>query len=253
VSVLVNHRVNPWFPEVLEQERQHCLKTNPDDYDVIWEGACRSAVVGAIYAKEMESALREGRIGFHPYDPKLKVHVVFDLGWNDSMFISFVQRHVSSLRVIDCIKDSHRTLDSYAIEIKDRKYNLGKTFLPHDGFHRDYKTGKTAAEILKAMGFKHVRQVPNETLENGIKGARMTLAQTLFNKDKTAPLVDSLKRYRRAVNSSTSEPGAPLHDDASHGADNYRYISLCADQMTNDFEEQQVIKPFETFDGVMGF
>lgn len=252
VSVLVNWRDNPWFPEVLEQERLHCLKTNPDDYDVIWEGSCRSAVVGAIYAKEMEAALRDSRIGFFPYEPRLKVHVVFDLGWNDAMFISFVQRHISGLRVIDCIKDSHRTLDSYAIEIRDRKYNLGKTFLPHDGFHRDYKTGKTAAEILKSMGFKQVRQVPNETLENGIKSARMTLAQTLFHKPKTEPLIDSLKRYRRAVNSATNEPGAPLHDDASHGSDNYRYISLCAEQMTNDEEEQQTIQAFEPFDAVMG-
>lgn len=253
VSVLVNWRDNPWFPDVLEQERLHCKRTNPEDYDTIWEGACRSAVVGAIYAKEMEVALREGRITHVPYDPKLKVHVILDLGWNDAMFVSFVQRHISSVRVIDCIKDSHRTLDSYAKEIRDRGYNLGRLFLPHDGYHRDYKTGKTAAEILKPFGFK-VHPVPNESIENGIRAARMTLAQTVFNKAKTEPLIDSLKRYRRSVNSATNEPGAPLHDDASHGADNYRYISLCAEQMTNEDEGRiETIEAFLPFDSEAGF
>jgi phage terminase large subunit len=36
----MNWRDNPWFPAVLEQERQDCLRDNPDDYDHIWEGEC---------------------------------------------------------------------------------------------------------------------------------------------------------------------------------------------------------------------
>ena len=251
-AVEMNWRDNPWFNQVLEDERQNCLALQPDDYDTIWEGKCRSAVVGAIYAKEIDTAIRQQRIAFVPYEPKLKVHVVFDLGWNDAMFISFCQRLHGSLRVIDTIKDSHRTLDSYAAEIKDRKYNLGKVFLPHDGYHKDYKTGKSAEEILKGFGFK-VKPVPEMSVESGIKAARMALPQTVFNKDKTVELVESLKRYRRAVNSRTNEPGAPLHDDASHGADNFRYIALCAEQMTNEEEDDKaVVLPFEPFDSVMG-
>ncbi len=256
ITVEMNYVDNPWFNEVLEDERLNCLKFAPDDYDTIWLGKCRSAVVGAIYAKEMEAAVRDGRITHLPYDPKLKVHVVFDLGWNDSMFVSFVQRHLSSIRVIDTIKDSHRTLDSYAQEIKDRKYNLGLIFLPHDGFHRDFKTGKTAAEILARFFPKRsIRQVSAESLENGIKAARMTIQQTVFEKTKAADLVESLKRYRRAVNSTTNEPGAPLHDDASHGADNYRYIALSAEQMTNEDESENApkVEEFSTFDGEMGW
>jgi len=255
-TVEMNWRDNPWFNDVLEQERQNCLRFAPDDYDTIWEGKCRSAVVGAIYAKEMEAAVRSGRITMLPYDPKLKVHVVYDLGWNDSMFISFVQRHLSSLRVIDCIKDSHRTLDDYAAEIKDRKYNLGKHWLPHDGYHADYKTGKTAEQILQGFfGKGKVRPVPKETVENGIKVARMTLAQTVFEKTKANDLVESIKRYRRAVSSTTNEPGAPLHDDASHGADNYRYIALCAEQMTNDEDDvkETVVNDFTPFDAEVGY
>ena len=38
----LNYCDNPWFPEVLEQERLDCLRNNPDDYAWIWEGECRT-------------------------------------------------------------------------------------------------------------------------------------------------------------------------------------------------------------------
>lgn len=253
ITVEMNYSDNPWFNEVLEQERLTCQKFAPDDYDTIWLGRTRAAVMGAIYAKEMARAQAEGRIAPIPYDPKLKVHVVFDLGWNDSMVVGFVQRHHSSIRVIDVIKDSHRTLDSYAVEIKDRGYRLGRVFLPHDGYHKDYKTGKSAKEILSRHGF-NVKPVPSESIENGIKAARLTLAQTVFDKTKAADMVDALKRYRRAINSATQEPGAPLHDDASHGADNYRYIALCAEQMANEDEGAfEALPVYEALDPEMGY
>jgi phage terminase large subunit len=255
-SVEVNFDQNPWFNEVLEQERAYCKLTAPDDYDTIWEGKCRAAVVGAIYAREMDAANRDGRVCFLPHDPKLKTHVVFDLGWNDSMVVAFVQRHLSSIRIIDAIKDSHRILDTYAQEILDRKYRIGKVFLPHDGFHKDYKTGKSAEEMLRRFFPKkrQIVQVPSMSIEAGIKAARATLAMTAFDKVKAESITDALKRYRRAINSRTEEPGSPLHDDASHGADVYRYVAICADQMTNEDEVKvDSITPFEPLDAEMGF
>ena len=253
VAVSVNWQDNPWFGEVLEQERQHCLLSAPEDYATIWEGKCRSAVVGAIYAREIDTAQREQRIALLPYEPKLKVHTVWDLGWNDSMTVSFVQRVRSELRVIDYIEDSHRTLDSYVAEIKDRRFNWGFDFLPHDGYHKDFKSGKSAEQMLKAFGRK-VKPVPNVSIEAGIKAGRMALGQAVFAKGKTDRLVECLKRYRRAVNATTNEPGAPLHDEFSHGADNWRYISLCADMMGNEDEVREVPRvEFEILDPEMGF
>ena len=46
--VHMNYSDNRFFNDVLEAERLHCLKTNPDDYENIWEGKCRPAVEGAI-------------------------------------------------------------------------------------------------------------------------------------------------------------------------------------------------------------
>lgn len=232
IVVDMNYMDNPWFPEVLELERQHCKLVSPDDYETIWEGKCRSAVVGAIYAKEVELAVREGRICNAPYNPLLKVHTIWDLGWNDSMFIILAQRLRSEIAIIEVIEDSHKTLDWYAAELNNKRYNWGVDFLPHDGNHGNIFVGMTAKQTLEKFGRK-VRIVPNMPVEDGIKVARMAFRQMVFDKNKAARLVECLKRYKRHV-PKHGEPTTPVHDGSSHGADTYRYLSIVADQLTNE-------------------
>lgn len=249
----VNYHDNPWFPQVLEQERLHCLATNKEDYQQIWDGKCRTAVAGAIYAREVAEAIRAGQICNVPYDPRLKVHTIWDLGWNDSMSIILAQRIRSEIRVIEYIEDSHRTLDSYAAELNDKRLNWGFDFLPHDGKTKDFKTGKSAEEILKAFG-RRVKITPSLSVEDGIKAARMTFPQVYFDRSKSARLVECLKRYRRSINQQTNEPGAPLHDEFSHGADDFRYLAINAESMTNEEQRRPVNAPsFEPLNPGFGY
>lgn len=229
----VNYHDNPWFSDVLEQERKHCQLTAPKDYDNIWLGKCKPAVAGAIYYDEVAAAEEQGRIRDVPYDPLLKVQVVFDLGWNDAMAISLVQKGVSDLRIIEYIEDSHKTLDHYSALLKAKNLNWGKLYLPHDGRNKDFKTGKSAEEIMQALGWDVVI-TPNMSIEDGIRLARMTFPRVYIDKTKCERLVQCAKRYRRSINQQTNEPGPPMHDEWSHGADNIRYIAVNADSMTNE-------------------
>jgi phage terminase large subunit len=234
ISIEMNYGDNPWFPSVLEQERLHAKATlSADEYENIWEGRCKAAVDGAIYATEVRESIERGRICNVPYDPKLKVHAVFDLGWNDCMSIILAQRHLSEIRVIEYIEDNHKTLDWYSGELRNRRFNWGKVYLPHDGAHGDYKTGKSAEQIMRELGWS-VSLCPNQPVETGIKNARRIFDRVYFDKGKTERLIQCLRRYRRTIPVSTNEPGAPLHDEYSHGADAFRYLGLVAPGMTND-------------------
>ena len=249
----VNYHDNPWFPEVLELERQHCALTNQTDYSNIWEGKCRVAVAGAIYAEEISEAIRNQRVCNVPYDPKLKAHTIWDLGWNDAMTIIVVQKLRSELRIIDYIEESHKTLDWYAAELNKRNWNWGFDYLPHDGRHKDFKTGRSTEDILKSFG-RRPKITPSVDVESGIKAARMALQQTYFDKTKTARLVECLKRYRRGINSQTNEPGSPVHDEFSHGADAYRYLGLVADQLKNESDKpKQIIREWAPSDPSMAY
>ena len=237
--VKVNYTDNPWFPEVLEIERQHSLKTNPD-YANIWEGDCKAAVDGAIYSNEIREAQEGNRITTVPYDPMMKVHVVMDLGWNDSMSVILCQKGISDLRVIGYIEDDHRTLDSYSAQLKNLSYNWGTMFLPHDGQSKDFKHGISAEEIMKKLGWD-IRIVPKADIESGIKLARMNFHRIYFDKSAQR-LVECLKNYRRSINSATNEPGAPLHDEFSHGADAFRYLCTSIEAMKNESWSKEKIQ-----------
>ena len=244
LAEVMNWQDNPWFPPVLEAERVHAKATLPDEeYQNIWEGRCLPAVQGAIYFNEVASAEGGGRIGRFPVDPALKVHRIWDMGWNDAMAIILAQKLGGTLTAVGYVTGSHRTTSDYIADFKGDKYrgwNWGTDFLPHDGFAKNRQTGRADADVLRGLGCS-VQQTPNMEVELGIRNARLIFPRVFFNKDalestdyKLPGLIECLKRYRRQINQTTNTPGAPLHDVHSNGADAFRYLGLVAEMMTNE-------------------
>ncbi|WEF34872.1 PBSX family phage terminase large subunit [Pseudoduganella chitinolytica] len=239
VSVLMNYSDNPWFPDVLEQERLHAKATmRPEDYGHVWEGQCKPAVEGAIYFEAMSATVAAGRIREVPHDGSLKTHVIFDLGMADSMTLILVQKVASELRVIHYIEGTQRILADYSQELRslrldDQPMNWGSVYLPHDGFHTRHQTGKDDATVLRGLGWT-VAQIPNMAVNTGIDRAREVFPRVYFHKARTERLVECLKRYRWNISQKTGEGAHPLHDQYSHGADAFRYMAIVADQLSNE-------------------
>lgn len=232
----VNWRDNPWFPEVLRQEREKAERTMlREDYEHIWEGKPRRVAEGAIYRYEIEAIYIDQRLRDVPYDPLMPVHTVWDLGWNDAMTIIMVQRGPMELRILDYIEDSNRTLDWYVAELGKRPFRWGTDYIPHDGRTRNFQTGKSTEEILRAMGRRPI-VLAQTSVEEGIKAARLAFPRCYFDARKTARLVECLKRYRRDIHTKTGEPTLPLHDEYSHGADAFRYLGQAVDRMASQFD-----------------
>ena len=238
VSVLMNYSDNPYFPAVMEEERLHAQQTMKHaDYAHVWEGRCKPAVEGAIYFDAMSASVAAGRIRQVPHDANLKTHVVFDLGMSDAMTLILVQKVASEVRVIHYIEGTQRVLADYSAELRglrldDQAMNWGTLFLPHDGFHTKHQTGKDDATILRGMGWT-VQAVPNAGVTTGIDRAREVFPRVYIH-ERCERLIECLKRYRWNINSKTGEAVQPLHDQYSHGADAFRYMALCVDDMTND-------------------
>jgi phage terminase large subunit len=239
--VFMSWRDNPWFPDVLRREMQDLEARDPIAHRNVWEGECRSAVDGAIYAQEVGKLLQDQRLRAVPYDPMLTVSTVWDLGWNDKMAIILAQRLGSELRIIEYIEDSHRTLADYVADLSQKGYRWATDWLPHDGAAKDFKTGHSAQELLIKLGRKPMI-VPKVDVEQGIKAVRLMFPRLYIDHDRAGRLVDCLKRYRRQIPSNTGEPAGPLHDEFSHGADALRYLATCADKFTNDMTFNKPIK-----------
>lgn len=228
----VNWSDNPWFPAVLDDERLLMQRRDPVGYRTTWGGKCRPAVEGAIYAEEIASAIERKQVRNVPHDPMLKVHTIFDLGNEQNMACICVQRVGAEIRVIDYLTGL-RSLPDYVVEFSQRKWNWGDDWLPHDGETATYQTGKSSKEVLEGLG-RTVRIVPKLGVEEGIKAARSLFPRTYFDQERAKPLINGLKRYKRVENKSTGVFSVPLHDDASHPADAYRYLAVIADQLTNE-------------------
>lgn len=249
----INWRDNPWFSDVLDAERRKAKVADPDGYENIWEGKPRRVASGAIYRHEIEQLYAEQRVRPVPYEPRLPVHTVWDLGWNDAMTIAFVQVGPTEVRVIDYLEDSHRTLDWYVAQIERRPWRWGTDYLPHDGRQANFHSGQSTEQQLRALGRERVVCLPQLGVEEGIRAARMLFPRSYFDSEKTGRLLECLKRYQRVM-SRHGEAMGPLHDQYSHGADCWRYVALAAESMWRSQQQRsRAAVPWRPLDAEIGY
>jgi phage terminase large subunit len=243
--VTLNWRDNPWFPRVLERERQRTYDRDKTDgkykYNWIWEGHTLPAVEGAIFANEVAKLHEQGRIIPLEYDPKGQVHVVMDLGYG-VMTAMLVQKFASTVQVIGYYEMYHSTYHDLTQVLEKLDYRWGKVFMPHDAAHRDPKYGKSHKEVMQELGWK-VAAVEQVGIENYVEMGRGLFSNIyISNNDDTAhggcaQLLRCLKRWRYQItetDTGSKKMMAPMKDEFSHGGETFCYVAVCADQMVND-------------------
>jgi phage terminase large subunit len=219
----INWRDNPWFPAVLEEERQEFLrqvaagKRNQDDYDNIWEGKCRSAIQGAIFAKELAKAKAGGRIGAFPWDPAKLVYTSWDLGKRDTTAIWFFQQWAGEIRFVDYFEDNGEDITYYLAKLQGKDYKYATHYLPHDAKQDRLGMPKTIEAVVRDNGYK-VEVIPVRSLKDQINEARLLLARCKFD-EKCAPGLEALRHYHWGYNQVMDElKPEPVHDWSSHGS-----------------------------------
>ena len=206
-----------------DAERQMLLDGRWDVFDV----------PSAVYKDEMRALRDDGRLRPIPHDPMLKTHTVWDLGFADSMAVIFVQKGPDgALRLIDYLQDNRKPLDFYLRALRDKPYDYGTDWIPHDGASKHFLTGKSTQEVMAQAG-RTVQVLPRTDVDEGIKLARMVFPRVYCDERKTETLVDCLQNYKYGVNAQTGAFTQPVHDNASHGADAFRYLAMCEGQITN--------------------
>lgn len=224
--VEVNWHDNPWFPDVLREEKDTLKATDPDAYMHVWEGKCRQMLDGAVYANELRAAELEKRITRVPYDRSKPVDTFWDLGFADSTSIWCVQSFPFEFRFIDYIEGSQKPLEHYQRALQAKGYVFGTHYLPHDARAKQLGTGRSIEELLRNSGFK-VRIVPMLRLADGINAARTIFPQCWFDAEKCADGIQALRHYRYELNEKLGKLSQePLHDWASHPADAFRYAGV---------------------------
>lgn len=197
-----------------------------------------SAIQGSYYWKEVDEAERNGHFKDVPYDPRLLVHTVWDLGKNDFNCIGFYQFDGVSVRKIDYLAGGRKGLKEWIKEVKEKPYTYGKHFAPHDIEVSDYTLDgdQTRREFAKSLGFEF-EIVPNVPIIDGIDSGRRFFTKLYVDKTKCAEWIDAIPQYTKVWDDENKTfRDKPLHDWTSNYADEHRYASLVHPQFINEHE-----------------
>lgn len=229
VLIRMSWRDNPWFNAILEQERTDLFSRDPEKYKNVWEGECKRAVEGAIFAEQLGKAEAEERLTSVPYNPARPVSTFWDLGWSDKVAIWFVQKVGFEYRVIDYLEDNQKTLAYFITELQKKGYVYDKDWLPHDARHKTLAAGGKSLEQQAIDLGRKADSIPVLPLETQINLARTIFPTVHFDRKKCADGIQALRHYQYKVDPQTKLfSKEPLHNWASHGASAFMGFAVSA-------------------------
>jgi phage terminase large subunit len=230
--VQMNYRDNPWFPDVLEQERLRDMEKRPEQYEHIWEGDYATVIEGAYYAESLSAARKDGRIGRVRADPLLPVYSVDDIGGAGAKADAYskwiVQFVGKEIRILDHYTSQGQTLDFHVNWMRDNGWERGKIVLPHDGVNTNNVTGKRYEDHWRDAGFD-VDVIPNQgrgAAMQRVQAARRVFPNIWFNEDTTEAGRESLGHYHEKRSEDRDIGLGPEHDWSSHDADAFGLMAV---------------------------
>jgi len=193
------------------------------EYPSTPEEAFEGSAEGAYYSKEMAELRKSGQIAFVPYDRSYPVHTYWDLGkTRDQSSIIFFQEIKNRKCFIDYEEKTNIAWDSYATILKERGYNYGTHWWPHDGNHSSITQSEvlTARQMAQRAGINPIKVIPvTKSIHDDVKNyCKPMLPQVWIDEKKCALLITRLDSYRRRwdkVNAMWMNEAQ--HDEASHG------------------------------------
>ena len=245
IVVRANWNDNPWLPDVLNDERLDDEALRPDSYDHVWEGGYITAQDGAYFAKVLNKAKSEGRIGFVPKDPLMSVYCFWDIGGTgakaDACSIWPVQFIGKEIRVLSYYEAQGQELSDHVFWLRNNGYESAEQYLPHDGVKHDQVFRVTYESALKQAGFK-VTIMPNAgagAATQRIEAVRRVFPRVWMDKAKCEGGIEALGWYHEKKDEHREIGLGPVHDWSSHGADSFGAMCLESEKLSKVREKRK--------------
>jgi phage terminase large subunit len=229
----MNWRDNPWFPSVLERERERDLRDRPEQYDHIWEGGYATVAAGAYFATDLLRAKQENRICRLAPDPLLPISSYHDIGGAgakaDAYSIWITQKVSREIRVLNHYTARGQPLAHHVMWMRENGYGKAEIVLPHDGLNTNNVSGKTYEDHWREAGF-NARSIPNQgagAAKQRIEAVRRLFPRIWFNDETTGDGRISLGWYHPKISDDERRRDmGPDHDWSSHDADAFGLMAI---------------------------
>lgn len=236
--VRANWQHNPWFTAELEQERQDCLRMQPDQYDHIWNGGYVTVNEGAYWAKDLILAKEQGRIGRVAADPLMTIRIFCDIGGTGARADAFTmwaaQFIGKEIRVLNHYEAVGQPAATHVGWLRQQGYTPDKAqiWLPHDGDTQDKVNDVSYASFLREAGYT-VTVIPNQgkgAAKMRIEAARRLFPSIWFNEATTEGGRDALGWYHEKRDEQRGIGLGPEHDWASHSSDAFGLMCVAYEE-----------------------
>lgn len=232
--VQANWRDNPWFPDVLEDERKLELEKYPERYPHTWEGEFASSFEGAYFAGCINQARLDGRIGIVSADPLLPIRAYIDIGGAGAKadaFVIWVCQFVGQeIRVLNYYEAQGQVLAEHVHWLRKNGYQNATLYLPHDGVNVNNITGKRYADHLREAGdFDVPEPTPNQgsgAASLRIEAVRRIFPKVWFNEKTTTDGRLALGFYHEKKDEQRNVGLGPEHDWSCHAADAFGLMAI---------------------------
>jgi hypothetical protein len=218
------------LPEAELLDAQATMSDN--QYEQEFLCSFEAAILGAFYGQEMRRITDLERITTVDYDPMFPCHTAWDLGFNDSTSIWWFQVVYGEIRVLDHHSSNGQAIPFYTMLLDQKEdefgYKYGYHYLPHDARAKTLASGgKSIIEQISAkIDIKHLKIVPNLSLQDGIQATRLALTRCWFD-NRCEEGIECLRQYQREWDDDKKVfRDRPKHDWTSHSADAFRYLSI---------------------------
>ena len=200
------------------------------EYPDVPSAAFSSGKDGTYYSRLIrEQVEQKGQINPDVYDEALDLFAAMDLGMNDSLVTIVFGLDGDQMRVVDSYANSGESLLHYVKWLKDNYRQCTTLFMPHDANVRELSSKISRAQFMRSEGYRVYVLPKTESVVNDIEIVRQRIANVWFQEGKTKELVSYLKKYRKEFDEKRQVfKDQPVHDEASHYADAFRYAILGA-------------------------
>lgn len=235
ICVQVNWNDNPWFRDTpLYNDMLADYANDPDKAEHVWGGGYGSSQ-GAILARWVNEAEREGRITDDVvYDPKGSGIVISsDLGFRDTAGWWFWQPLIGGAHLLRYDGDHGLDADDWIPRIQQNLTELGvksesglaRIWMPSDAKSKTFQSKFSSEQrFKKAFGGGKVRIVPQSRKGDQVEAARTYIKQVRFNKTECESGLDGLRAWEFEYNEDDGVfSREPYHNWASHPSDAFSY------------------------------
>lgn len=225
------------LPVMTEAQIERLRKDGTPEGKIQQEYYCSFSAgnVGTFYAEYINALelLDPPHVTEVPWDPKLDVHTLWDLGISkgNAGAVWFMQYFNNTFRFIDYMEQENKPLSWWFKKLKEKPYMYGDHFAPHDIEVRDVITLETRRErCLRDYDFAFTA-VPKYGLKEGISEVQEWFPMCWFDKVKCKSGLDALKSYKRLYDEERKcYSDTPVHDWSSNGSDSFRTGAVIRDQ-----------------------